>query len=141
MRYAGIHELVPVDFEIVPRVKTERMGLGIEMHRCHSLPARASDQKFQYGAAHATPPPFRRDRHAPDMAIGQQATGRHRIAPPIQRQRMQAYRIGIIPFQCFGNLLFKDKNPVTNRLQCGHIITPRCGTHDEFTGRFHGGKL
>ena len=124
MRDAGFHEYCAMPDETRPRIETECMRLGMQMHGGGAPRARASDQPVQNGLSDTAPAPCRADRHAADMTVGQQPPGADRLSGGIQCQGMNRYRIVSIPFECFRDLLLDDEHLAAQVLQRGKIIAP-----------------
>lgn len=84
----------------------------------------SSHQPFKDCAADAALTPFTDYGHAADMTVGQQPAGAYRFPFPVDCQHVHRYRIGVIPFQFFGHLLFDDEHPAPQILQRRAIGAP-----------------
>jgi hypothetical protein len=62
--------------------------------------------------------------HAPDMAVGQQASGRDWLSPFVASQYVQTLRIEAIPFKRFRYALLFDEYLETDRAQLVLGLSP-----------------
>lgn len=124
MRYAGVQELGAAGNKAVTQIKSDCMGLRIQMHELCTLRASAGNEELEDGTADAASAPVPVHGHATDITVGQQAASANRDARLIQRQCMNANRIGVVPFKIFRDLLLNDKHPAPQILQHGGVITP-----------------
>jgi hypothetical protein len=69
MRDAGIHELVTMGLEPMPRVERRSVNLSVQADRGEALLAGQRQKILQQRAARALTPPFFEYGQAPDTAI------------------------------------------------------------------------
>ena len=99
MRNARVRKFTAMRDKSVAFVKSDGMGLGIEVQGGIAASSSLIDQECQDRIAHATAAPLTQYCHAPDMSIRQQPAGANGTPPSIMRQRMQRHHIEFIPFQ------------------------------------------
>ena len=106
------------------------MGLGAEGKLRHAPPARLVDQGLQQGRADALAPPARQHRHPPDVTVGQQAAGAHRLAVN-QRQRVARQRVELVELHLGRHLLLLHEHLEADRPGLGGQLGPAPQAHHQ----------
>ena len=65
------------------------------------------------------------------MAVGQQSSATDRIPIAVERERMQRLRVGVVPFEHFGNALFDHEYGAPDISQCIAVTAPIRASHGE----------
>jgi len=129
---ACLDELPPVRHKALPRIKTNGMGLRVELQRSHAALMRLRDQKLQHGTPCALSAPLAQHRHAADMSVGKQSAGADRQTFAVQGERVQRHSIVCIPFHVLRNTLLDNKHRPPQRLQHNPVIRPGRSADREF---------
>ncbi len=114
---AGVRKFVTMHHKSVTFVKSDGMGLGIEVQRGVTALSCVIDKQHQNCTAHAMVAPIPQYRHTADMSVRKQATGADRTPPRIMCQCVQRHGIEFIPLERFRDLLLQDEHGPAQILQ------------------------
>ena len=138
MGYACLHEFRPGDLEAGTPVEPGRINLGVQAHARMTLYACLLHQGLQQQGAHAFAAPFLQYRHAPDVAVGQQATSPDRDAIGGIGERMVAARVLVVPFQFERYTLLAHEHELAYAAGFGPRLVPIAEADGKYL-RWHGG--
>ena len=138
MRNAGLDELGARNLEAETPVEPGSIGLCVQARARMAAVAGLLHQGLQHERTRALAAPLLQHRHAPDVAIGQQATRRHRGAIGGIGKRMVATRVLIIRFKRPRHALFAHEHQLAYAARFGAGLVPVAQADGERLRR-HGG--
>src|SRR5439155_8488829 len=100
------------------------MDLRVEQNALVAELTRQRDERLEQGRTHAEPTPLTQDSHAPDMAIGKQASTADRLQLVILGDRVPAIWVDAVPLKRFRHALLDDEDPKADPLENRLIAFP-----------------
>jgi hypothetical protein len=124
VRNARFEECVAGRDESVARVKRHRLHLRVDDHRGIAARRGARNQRSHQRASDPAAAPLREDRHAADVAVGEQPRATDRRARSVLRERVNRREVRGVELERLRHTLLDDENCPAHVAQCAGRVGP-----------------